>query len=61
MLIGQNVLPDTYHPLADVLSNEELAGFLRDIETIVSATALRLPTHADFVAQQCAAEVAHAA
>lgn len=61
VLIGQNVVPDTYHPLADVLTREELAGFLRDIETIVSAPALRLPIHADFIAQHCAAEVAHAA
>ncbi len=61
VLIGQNVVPDTYHPLADVLTHEELAGFLRDIETIVSAPALRLPIHADFIAQHCAAEVAHAA
>lgn len=55
VLIGQNILPETWHPLADVLTEAELAGFLRDLETIVSAPAARLPLHADFIAQHCAA------
>ena len=56
VMIGQNILPDTYHPLADILTSEELAGFLKDLETIVTAPASRLPTHNDFIAQHCAAE-----
>lgn len=55
VLVGQNILPDTYHPLADALTHEELAGFLADLKTIVSAPAARLPLHADFIAQHCAA------
>lgn len=55
VLIGQNILPETYHPLADVLTKEELTQFLRDIRTIVAANAARLPTHQQFIAQTCAA------
>jgi tryptophan halogenase len=55
VLVGQNILPDTYHPLADVLTREELEGFLGDVRTIVSAPVARLPTHGEFIAQTCAA------
>lgn len=61
VMVGQNIQPETYHPLADVLTSEELAGFLRDLETIVNAPAARLPTHNDFIAQHCAAEIPDAA
>ena len=55
VLTGQNVVPDTWHPLADVLTRDELGQFLRDIRGIVSANAARLPGHADFIAATCAA------
>ena len=55
VLNGQNVVPETYHPLADVLTREELEQFLSDIHTIVSSNAGRLPTHAEFIAATCAA------
>jgi tryptophan halogenase len=60
VLIGQNVLPETYHPLADALTRDELAGFLNDLKTILAAPVPRLPSHAEFIAQTCAAEPAHA-
>jgi tryptophan halogenase len=56
VLVGQNILPETYHPLADVLTGEELAGFLNDVRTIVSAPVPRMPSHQQFIAQTCAAE-----
>ncbi|MBA4765395.1 MAG: tryptophan 7-halogenase [Erythrobacter sp.] len=55
VLNGQNVVPETYHPLADVLTREELEQFLSDIHTIVSSNAGRLPPHAEFIAATCAA------
>ncbi|MBC2660943.1 tryptophan 7-halogenase [Novosphingobium flavum] len=61
VLTGQNIVPETYHPLADVLTRDELAGFLRDIKTIVSAPVSRLPTHEEFIAHQCAAVLGRAA
>jgi tryptophan halogenase len=59
VLTGQNVVPETWHPLADVLTRDELAGFLGDIRTIVSTNAARLPSHLDFIARTCAAEPVH--
>ena len=58
VLTGQNIVPETWHPLADVLTREELAQFLQDIRSIVAANAARLPLHADFIAASCAADQA---
>jgi len=55
VLTGQNVVPQSYHPMADALTREELEGFFSDIAAIVAGTASRLPTHADFIARHCAA------
>jgi len=55
VLVGQNIIPETYHPLADVLTQDELAGFLRDIRTIVSTPVPHLPSHSDFITRYCAA------
>jgi tryptophan halogenase len=59
VLVGQNIMPETYHPLADVLTRDELADFLNDIRTIVRAPVPRLPSHAEFIAHTCAAKVMH--
>ena len=57
VLTGQNIMPGGYHPMADQLTHEELAGFFADIETIVARTAAHLPTQDEFIAQHCAAGV----
>ena len=49
--------PMGYHPMADQLTRDELAGFFANIETIVARTAAHLPTQEEFIAQHCAAGV----
>ena len=56
VLTGQNIVPDTYHPLADAISDAELESFLADLKTLVAATAAKLPAHEEFIAARCAAE-----
>jgi tryptophan halogenase len=55
VLTGQNVVPDTWHPLADAITDDELKAFLSDFRSIVTATAAKLPTHEQFIAARCAA------
>ncbi|MCJ8191595.1 tryptophan halogenase family protein [Sphingomicrobium aestuariivivum] len=50
VLMGQNFTPERYHPLADRLSRDQLAGFLGNIEQIVGKAADQLPSHEDFLA-----------
>jgi tryptophan halogenase len=56
VLTGQNIVPDTYHPLADAITDAELEAFLADLKTLVTATAAKLPAHEEFIAARCAAE-----
>lgn len=58
VLTGQNITPQRYHPLADKLTDEQLAGFFADVGKIIGGTAGRLPSHENFIAQNCAAGVA---
>ncbi|MGV3730936.1 MAG: tryptophan halogenase family protein [Sphingopyxis sp.] len=57
VMTGQHLMPRGYHPMADQLTRDELAGFFADIETIVARTASHLPTQQDFIARHCAAGV----
>ena len=56
LLIGQGVVPEGYHPLADQLTSEELEEFMDIIEQLYAKEAERLPDHGDYVAQYSAAQ-----
>ena len=60
VMTGQNIIPDSYHSMADAISHEELKHFMADVETIVARTAANLPTHEEFIAARCAAAPAMA-
>ncbi len=55
VLTGQNVVPESWHPLADAITDDELEAFLCDFKTIVGAATAKLPTHEQFIAARCAA------
>ena len=60
VMTGQNIVPETYHSMADGISHEELKNFMADVEAIVARTASSLPPHEDFIAARCAATPAMA-
>ncbi|MRW92300.1 tryptophan halogenase [Duganella sp. FT80W] len=53
---GQRMRPKSYHPLVDLTSEEEIKGFLDEVETVVANCANAMPTHAEFIAATCAAK-----
>ena len=55
VLLGQHVTPERYHPLADGLGEDQLAGFLGDIKTLIDRAAAAAPPHADYIKQNCSA------
>ncbi|MDE2597932.1 MAG: tryptophan 7-halogenase [Sphingomonadales bacterium] len=59
VMIGQGVIPQGWHPLADQLSSEELAMFLDTVRQSCEMDVSRWPSHADFIAQHRAPETAH--
>ena len=55
VMLGQGILPDQYHPVIDVMDDEELSRFLGNIKTNVDATVSQLPTHDAYIEQYCKA------
>ena len=55
VLHGQRITPRAYHPLTDLLSEEEIQTYLDEVEGVIAACADVMPTHAQFIAENCAA------
>ncbi|MCU7376360.1 tryptophan 7-halogenase [Paucibacter sp. O1-1] len=54
-VVGQGLVPQAHQPLADVLSHDEVAFFLGNIEQGVARHAAAMPLHADYLAAHCRA------
>ena len=50
VMIGQNLMPQSYHPIADSLSEPRLKEFLDGLERAHMAEVSRWPDHGAFVA-----------
>ena len=53
VLLGQNVLPENYHPITRVLSDEELGRFLNGLRHSIARATSEIPAHQDFVDRYC--------
>ena len=51
VLVGQNIWPERYDALVDVLGEEEIRARLARIKAQIRQTAEAMPTHEDFLAQ----------
>jgi tryptophan halogenase len=61
VMMGQGIMPKSYHPIAAKLSDAEMANFLTAIRESVAKTVAGLPDHAAYVARYCGAAGASAA
>jgi tryptophan 7-halogenase len=55
VMMGQGIEPQAWHPIAEKLSDDELARLLSTIREDVARTVATLPEHAAYVAQYCGA------
>ena len=55
VLVGQGIMPRGYDPLVDDKSPEDITRFLEDIRTVIKRCVAVMPTHAEFIAKNCAA------
>ena len=51
VMIGQGLEAHDYHPLADALSDEQLAELFTNLKTLINGTVKQLPTHSEFLAR----------
>ncbi len=55
--IGQGLVPKQYHQIVDAMSRDELARFLTSIDTHVKQNVAKIPSHKDFIAHYCKADI----
>ena len=55
VMLGQGIIPRSWHPIATKLRDEEIARLLDTISRNVDQTIASLPAHADYVASYCCA------
>ncbi|WP_341503347.1 tryptophan halogenase family protein [Gallaecimonas sp. GXIMD4217] len=53
VLLGQGLIPADRDPMADAISDQQLAVFLGDLRTLVDRTVARLPGHQAFLDHAC--------
>lgn len=54
---GQNLTPRRYNPLADLQPQEVMAQYFRSVSGVIATCVDAMPTHADYIAQHCAAMI----
>lgn len=55
LMLGQGILPQQYHPVADLMGDVELSQFLEGIRASVDNTVKQLPAHQAYVENYCKA------
>ncbi len=53
VLAGQGLLPESYHPIADAISDDDLRLRLTKIRTGVQNRVSGMPKHADYIRENC--------
>ncbi|MEO0368496.1 MAG: tryptophan halogenase family protein, partial [Pseudomonadota bacterium] len=56
VLVGQGILPQSYHPVTDGVTDQQLDKFMAELKAVISKTAEQLPTHQEFISRNCAAD-----
>lgn len=56
VMLGQGLLPEQYHPIVNMMSDDELKGFLTNIKATVDKMVDQLPTHQQFINSYCKAQ-----
>lgn len=54
VLIGQGMMPDAHHPIADAVPAAQMAEFLDILPKLNAREVAQMPGHAEFIARHCA-------
>lgn len=55
VLLGQNIVPQSYHPIVDMMKPEALEHFLENLKSKVQNEVKQMPSHQDFIDMYCKA------
>lgn len=57
VMVGQGLMPKSFHAMANRISSEQLNTFLGDVQKLIDRATDELPAHQDFIAAHCAADL----
>ncbi|MEX0297645.1 MAG: tryptophan halogenase family protein, partial [Kordiimonas sp.] len=55
VMVGQGLMPDDYHPMADGLTEAQVTELMTNLKLIIDSNVPKLPKHRDFIAKHAAA------
>jgi tryptophan halogenase len=55
IMLGQNLVPQSYNPLVDLVSEEGIAEYMDGIRSVIANCIDVMPEHAQYIAKHCAA------
>lgn len=53
VMLGQHIVPETYHPIVDMMETDELNRFLEGLKAKVQGEVAQMPSHQSFIDQYC--------
>jgi tryptophan halogenase len=56
VMLGQGIMPDSYHHVVKTMSDKELVQFLTSMREGINKVVDKMPTHQDFIKRYCKAE-----
>jgi len=54
VMLGQGIMPESYHPIVELMPERELQNFLNSIAADVNKNITMMSTHQDFIKKYCA-------
>ena len=57
VMVGQGLMPKSYHAMANRISSEQLSGFLGDVQKLIHRATSELPNHQSFIDAHCKADL----
>lgn len=55
VMVGQGIMPEAYHPFADLRPEAEVDTYVKQIEAVIAKCVRVMPTQAEYIAKNCAA------
>jgi tryptophan halogenase len=55
VMVGQRIVPQAYHPFADLRPEAEVADYVQHVAQVIAKCVAAMPTQAEFIAAHCAA------
>jgi tryptophan halogenase len=57
VMLGQGLMPEQYHPIVNMMDDDELKSFLAGIDQTVNNLVGQLPSHNDFINHYCKSNI----